>query len=257
MKEKEYLQTYYKEDSIELRSILSLIWKSKFIILAITVICTAVAFWYSGSKPKSYTTKSEFVQEGSLFMGADNIAKSQEFEKNLSKNEVLRGLYKEVNKSSNPTDEDIVKWVKPLVVVSAEELSTTINDYARKITITATGQSEKQLVDLLNVYKNTMDITMTEAKNSYYDKRIKDLDRRLEILKEMNASQESYTYTIDEIARVKLDKENVKLLRPIGTLDKIEENAVSKKKYIIMGFGGGLLLGLAVVFGLDFLKDIK
>lgn len=257
MKEKEYMKQYYKEDSVELKSLLTLIWRSKFIILAVTIICTAGAVWYAGSKPKTYTTKTQFIQEGSLFMSADHIAKSQEFEKNLSKSQVLRDLYIEKKGVKNPTDVEVVNWAKSLVTVSAENLSATINDYAKKITLSATADSEKQLADLVNVYKNTLDATMTEGKDIYYDKRIKDLERRSQILKEMNASEVAYAYTVDEIARVKLERENVKLLSPLGSLDKIDEVAISKKKYVVMGFGGGLILSLAAIFLWDLLKDTK
>lgn len=257
MKEKEYLELYYKEDSIELKDILNLIFKGKFIILAATIICTAAALWYATSKPVTYTTKAEFAQQGGIFMAGDKIAKSYEFNENLAKNDTLKTLYSESNKGKEASKENITDWAKSMVTVKAEELNTTVNDYVRKITFTATGSSEKQVVDLINAYKNTMDLTMTQEKTRYYDDRIKELDKKLEILKDMKASETSYSFTVDEISRMKLEKESAKLLTPVGSLDKIDEIVPSKKKYGVMGLAGGVILGLAIVFGWDFLKNVK
>lgn len=257
MKEKEYLEQYYKEDSIEFKSILNIVAKSKFIILAITVACTVAAFAYAKAKPETYAFKSEFAQVGTLFMPADKIVASEEFKKNLANSEELKGLYTEGTEGAKASDEEIVKWAQSKVTVSSEALNTTINDSGRKVTIAANGKDEKQVVDLVNVYKNTIDLTMTEEKNNYYDEKINSLNRKLEVLKGMNASEDSYSFTLDEISRMKLEKEDVKLLSPINTQNKVEVLSPSVKKYGFMGFAGGLILGLALVFGLDFLKGLR
>lgn len=257
MKEKDYLEKYNEEDSIELKSIINLILKNKFLIIGITLALTVVALGYTMTKPKKYTNSAELIQEVNIFSTADKIASSNEFIKNLGENQSIRELYSKDGSKTNIEPEAMRLWLQGKVNVSATNLDTTVNRNQRKMVITVNGDEPKEVIALRDAYISTMNSTIEKEKNTYYDEKLADLTRKLEILKDMKAPEEALSSTLDDIALMKLEKEKAKGLTPSKVTDEVQAVTLSKKKYGVMGFGGGLVLSLALIFGFDFLKGLK
>jgi uncharacterized protein involved in exopolysaccharide biosynthesis len=266
-----------KQDEVEIESILRIIYRAKFAILAFLVLGVLGANWYVSRKPVAYSSSIKFSQNNkniALFEeNTANLVNSDYFKQKLIKDTDIKEKYAQaygVKDINSVKDSDISSWIKSAVSVSFVR-NTGYEGSFTDINVITTTDNKDMAYYLAQKYYEVLGKVLNERRTQYADRKVKYLEQKVELLRSgksteqvLNNSQNgnnvlsAYEQAMNDLAEAKLLKTDYReLLTLISNAQPAYLLAKSKMKYTILGAGGGIFMGVFLVFIWDIVRAIS
>lgn len=266
-----------KQDEVELESILRIVYRAKFAILAFVVLAVISANWYVSRKSVAYSSAIKFSQNNkniALFEeNTTNLVNSDYFKSRLIKDTDIKEKYAQaygVKDINSVKDSDILNWVKGAISVNFVRNTASEGSFT-DITVTATTEKKDMASYLVQKYYEVLGKILNERRAEYADKKVKYLEQKVELLKSGKSSEQvlassqngnnvlsAYEQAMNDLAEAKLLKSDYReLLTLISDAQPPYPVGKNRIKYMILGAGGGVFLGIFAVFFWDIIRAIN
>jgi hypothetical protein len=275
---------FYNKDEVLIEDLLRVIYKGRFILIFCLILSVVMTFLYINSRPVVYKSSMKFLQNNRNIADYDrnilSIFNSDEFRKELSKDESLKKSFAEQHKKAvnDVSDDDIFGWISlSSVSLKSEDQEKSLVDgqyvpMLTSITVNAIGKDKELNTVLANTYFDALKMLLERNQAKYNADKINFLQKKVDILREelnkvqlannktqQGSSLTAYELALNELAEAKASDLNYKTA--ITQISKAKLPAgpeyFSKKKYLIMGSGLGIFAGLFVAFVYDLMRNIN
>jgi uncharacterized protein involved in exopolysaccharide biosynthesis len=275
---------FYNKDEVLIEDLLRVIYKGRFILIFCLILSVVMTFLYINSRPVVYKSSMKFLQNNRNIADYDrnilSIFNSDEFRKELSKDESLKKSFAEQHKKAvnDVSDDDIFGWISlSSVSLKSEDQEKSLVDgqyvpMLTSITVNAIGKDKELNTVLANTYYDVLKRLLERNQAKYNADKINFLHKKVDILREelnkvqltnnkpqQGSSLTAYELALNELAEAKASDLNYKTA--ITQISKAKLPAgpeyISKKKYLIMGSGLGIFAGLFVAFVYDLMRNIN
>jgi hypothetical protein len=275
---------FYNKDEVLIEDLLRVIYKGRFILIFCLILSVVMTFLYINSRPVVYKSSMKFLQNNRNIADYDrnilSIFNSDEFRKELSKDESLKKSFAEQHKKAvnDVSDDDIFGWISlSSVSLKSEDQEKSLVDgqyvpMLTSITVNAIGKDKELNTVLANTYYDALKRLLERNQAKYNADKINFLQKKVDILREelnkvqltnnkpqQGSSLTAYEFALNELAEAKASDLNYKTA--ITQISKAKLPAgpeyISKKKYLIMGSGLGIFAGLFVAFVYDLMRNIN
>jgi uncharacterized protein involved in exopolysaccharide biosynthesis len=275
---------YKSKDEVLIEDLIRVIYKGRYLLLLSLIISIAMTFYYINSRPVVYKSSMRFLQNNISVSEYNKsimtIFGSDEFNQELAKDENLKKRYAEFSNKpvSQVSETDVLGWISGSSIdVKPEEQEKSIvnGQYVPRITsftVTASGGNKELNAILANTYFDALNRILERNQAKYNSDKIKFLQKKVDVLREelvrdqqsnnrlqQSSSVTAYETALSELAEAKSSDLNYRTI--ITQVSKASvpggPEAINKKKYMVMGFGMGIFVGLLLCFIYDFIKNIN
>lgn len=266
-----------KQDEVELESILRIIYRAKFAILVFLILGVLGANWYVSRKSVAFSSSIKFSQNNkniALFEeNTANLVNSDYFKEKLVKDTDIKAKYAQaygIKDANSVKDSDILNWVKGAVSISFVRNAGYEGSFT-DINVTTTTDNKDMAYYLAQKYYEVLGKVLNERRAQYADRKVKYLEQKVELLRTGKSTEQvlsnsqsgnnvlsAYEQSMNELAEAKLLKADYReLLTLISDAQPAYPVAKSKAKYMILGAGGGIFMGVFLVFLWDIVRAVN
>lgn len=231
-------------------------------LMAITVVGAAAVGFREKTKAPQYSVESQIKFDANILNEINSapnevIAMDKVYE-NMAEQQNVQDIYKKSTGSANADKKTIASWAMGSITVQQEEKYPYVVDFK------AVSADKTQAKALADAYYSAVDSVLKDISYKYYSKEVIYADDKIKIIaqKIKDASindNEAYSKALDKWADYKMKMENY--ISPLTVIQTKETVVTTGKKallnYMFVGAVGGFLLGIFLIFLIDYSKNLK
>ncbi len=231
-------------------------------LIVITVVSAAAVGFREKAKPQQYSVESQIKFDANIVneinSAPNEVITMDKVYEDMAEQKEIQDIYEKSTGLKNSSKKTIASWVMGTITVQQED------KYPYIVDLKVISKDKTQAKTLSDAYYKSLDSVLKDISFKYYSKEVTYANDKIKVIEkkikdESINDNEAYSNALDRWSDYKMKMENY--ISPLSVIQTKETIVTTGKKallnYMFVGAVGGFLLGIFLIFIIDYCKNLK